>query len=252
MSRTLFVTDSPGYFAPNEQSVSKLASATAYPFQNLSVASEANDTSLLGTDGLKVRDSIFPLGEPFFSRRQPILHDFQIVIAVAKFNHQFGQGNQMLHLEAQWPTPAAAHGFQFRPLLIGHTNVESDVFLCHFPKAAKAKLLTQGEKGLTKADNHSSLLPVFRLQSDYGNRLRARQFSEAAFLVLPALSSSRSVCWAQRTERHNCRSLAAMGVWKNRFKNEAVNTFLKVESNGNVFFTEGNHDRQGKNFSGRV
>ena len=75
-----------------------------------------------------------------FSRRQPFLRDFQIIIAIAKFNEQFGQSDQVFDLIAQWPSAPTAHGFQFRPLFFRHADVESEIFLCHLCKAAKEKL----------------------------------------------------------------------------------------------------------------
>jgi hypothetical protein len=71
------------------------------------------------------------LWQTLFGSSQAFLHNFQIVIAIAKFYYELGQGNQMFHLEAQWPSAPTAHFFQFRPLLIGHANVVSEVFLCH-------------------------------------------------------------------------------------------------------------------------
>jgi len=66
-----------------------------------------------------------------FSGGQAFLHNFQVVIAVAEFDRQLGQGNQVFDLEAQWPAVPTAHFFQFRPLLVGHANVVSEIFLCH-------------------------------------------------------------------------------------------------------------------------
>ncbi len=66
-----------------------------------------------------------------FSGGQAFPHNFQVVIAVAKFHVQLGQGKQMFHLEAQWPTAPTAHFSQFSPLLVGHANIVSEVFLCH-------------------------------------------------------------------------------------------------------------------------
>ena len=83
-----------------------------------------------------VRNAFFAVQLPFFRHMlfgycQPFAHDFQIVIAIAKFNHEFGQGNQMFHLEAQRATAPAAHFFQFRPLFFRHADIILERFFCH-------------------------------------------------------------------------------------------------------------------------
>jgi len=94
---------------------------------------------------LKGSDIKILLGDLFFSQAlfgcgKTLLGDLQIIVVIAKFNKQFGQRNHVFNLKTQWATPTTAHFFQFGPLLIGHANVKSEVFLCHFPKAAKVKL----------------------------------------------------------------------------------------------------------------
>ncbi len=69
--------------------------------------------------------------QTLFGRGQTFAHHFQIVIAIAKFDYQFGQGDQMFHLKAQGPPAPAAHFFQFPPLLFRHTDVELERFLRH-------------------------------------------------------------------------------------------------------------------------
>ncbi len=59
------------------------------------------------------------------------LRDFQIIVAVTKRNQQFGQGNQMFHLEAQRASAPLAHFFQFGPLFLGHADVELERFFGH-------------------------------------------------------------------------------------------------------------------------
>jgi len=76
-------------------------------------------------------DSTVLLWRTLFDGGETFTHNFQIVVAIAKINYQLGESNQMFHLEAQWPSAPTAHFFQFRPLLIGHANVVSEIFLCH-------------------------------------------------------------------------------------------------------------------------
>jgi len=83
-----------------------------------------------------MRCAFFAVQLPFFRHilfgcGQPFAHNFQIVIAIAKFNHQLGQGNQMFHLEAQRATAPAAHFFQFRPLFFRHADIILERFFCH-------------------------------------------------------------------------------------------------------------------------
>ena len=52
---------------------------------------------------------------------------------------QLGQGNQMFHLETQWAAAPTAHVFQFRALLLGHADVESECFSLPLLKAARAQ-----------------------------------------------------------------------------------------------------------------
>jgi len=63
-----------------------------------------------------------------FGDGQTFTRNFQIIIAIAKFNEQFGQGNQMFHLEAQRAAAAAAHGFQFRALFLDMRILNWSVF----------------------------------------------------------------------------------------------------------------------------
>ena len=76
-------------------------------------------------------DSTALLWQTFFGSGQTLARDFQIVVAIAKFNEQFGQGNQMFHLETQRTAAAAAHGLQFRALFLGHADVELECFFRH-------------------------------------------------------------------------------------------------------------------------
>jgi hypothetical protein len=87
-----------------------------------------------------IRDLTTLFCQTLFGGGQTLARDFQIVVAVAKFNEQFGQSDQVFNLIAQWPPAPTAHFFQFRPLFVGHADVKSEIFLCHSFKAAKAKL----------------------------------------------------------------------------------------------------------------
>ena len=69
--------------------------------------------------------------QTFFGGGQTFTRDFQIIVAIAKFNEQFGQGNQMFDLETQRAAASAAHGFQFRALFLGHADVELECFFRH-------------------------------------------------------------------------------------------------------------------------
>jgi hypothetical protein len=71
------------------------------------------------------------LWQTLFGSGQTFTRNFQIIVAIAKFNEQFSQGNQMFHLETQRATAAAAHGFQFRTLFFGHADVELECFFRH-------------------------------------------------------------------------------------------------------------------------
>ena len=95
---------------------------------------------LAGVAVNKVCDLTALFCQTLFGGGQTFARNFQIIIAIAKFDEQFGQGNQMFHLETQWPTTPPTHGLQFRPLFLGHADVKSKIFLCHSCKAAKAKL----------------------------------------------------------------------------------------------------------------
>jgi len=66
-----------------------------------------------------------------FGRRQTFADHVQIVVAVAKSNHQLGQGDQVFHLEAQRPSAPVAHLFQFRPLFFRHADVVLERFFGH-------------------------------------------------------------------------------------------------------------------------
>lgn len=57
--------------------------------------------------------SIALLRQQLFSCRQPLLHDFQVVMAVAKGDEHFSQRNQMLHLIAQPPASLRAWAIIF-------------------------------------------------------------------------------------------------------------------------------------------
>jgi len=52
----------------------------------------------------------------------------------------FGQGNQMFHLETQRTAAAAAHGFQFRALFLGHRMLNWSVFFAT-PEACQTRIL---------------------------------------------------------------------------------------------------------------
>ena len=78
--------------------------------------------------------------QKFFGSGQTLARHFQIVVAVTKFDEHFPQSNQVLNLIAQSPPMLAAQLIKFSPLLIGHADVEAEVFLCHSGKAARAKL----------------------------------------------------------------------------------------------------------------
>ena len=77
------------------------------------------------------RDSTGLLRQALFGSSQAFTRDFQIIVAIAKFDEQFGQGNQMFHLKTQRAAAAAAHGLQFRALFLGHTDVELKCFFRH-------------------------------------------------------------------------------------------------------------------------
>jgi hypothetical protein len=81
-----------------------------------------------------------PFCQKLFGGSQMLARHVQIVVAIAEFYQQFAQSNQMLNLIAQSPPMPAAQLIKFSPLLIGHADVEAEIFLCHFGKAARAKL----------------------------------------------------------------------------------------------------------------
>jgi hypothetical protein len=85
-------------------------------------------------------DSTALLGQALFGSGQTLARFFQIVIAVTKFHKQLAQSNQVFNLIAQSPPTPTAQIIKFRPLLIGHADIESEIFLCHSRKAARAKL----------------------------------------------------------------------------------------------------------------
>jgi hypothetical protein len=70
--------------------------------------------------------SDFPV---LFRPSQTLAGSFQIVIALAKFNQQFCQGNQVFHLETKRAASAAAHLLKLCPLFFGHSDVELAGFL---------------------------------------------------------------------------------------------------------------------------
>jgi hypothetical protein len=74
----------------------------------------------------------------FLGCRQPLARIVQVVIALAKFDEHFPQGNQVLNLIAQSPSMLAAQFVKFSPLFIGHADIESEIFLCHSFYIAKA------------------------------------------------------------------------------------------------------------------
>jgi hypothetical protein len=80
---------------------------------------------------LLIRNSTAFLWQALFGGGQTFAHHFQIVIAIAKFDYQFGQGDQMFHLKAQWPPAPAAHFFQFRPLFLRHADIVLERFFGH-------------------------------------------------------------------------------------------------------------------------
>jgi hypothetical protein len=83
---------------------------------------------LRGSDNKRLSAFLF---QKLLGRRQTLLRDFQIIVAVTKLNQQFGQRNQVFHLEAQRASAAAAHFFQFCPLFFGHPNVVLERFFGH-------------------------------------------------------------------------------------------------------------------------
>jgi hypothetical protein len=82
----------------------------------------------------------FPSCQKLFGSSQTLAGHFQIVVAVTKFDEHFSQSNQVLNLIAQSPPMLAAQLIKFSPLLIGHADVEAEIFLCHSCKTARAKL----------------------------------------------------------------------------------------------------------------
>jgi hypothetical protein len=81
-----------------------------------------------------------PFCQKLFGGGQTPARHVQIVVAIAELNKQFAQSNQMLNLIAQSPSMLAAQFIKFSPLLIGHADVETEIFLCHSCKAARVKL----------------------------------------------------------------------------------------------------------------
>jgi len=69
--------------------------------------------------------------QSLFGRKQSLFCDFQIVVAVAKFDEQFGQGNHVFNLETQRASAPTAHFFKFRPLFFRHTDIELKCFFRH-------------------------------------------------------------------------------------------------------------------------
>jgi hypothetical protein len=94
--------------------------------------------------GKRAKSLICDLTPPFrqtlFGNGQTIARFFQIIVAIAKFHKQLAQSNQVFNLIAQSPPTTTAQFIKFRPLLIGHTDIESEIFLCHSRKTARAKL----------------------------------------------------------------------------------------------------------------
>lgn len=84
--------------------------------------------------------AVLPFRQKFFGSGQTLMRCFQIVIAVTKFDKQLAQSNQVFNLIAQSPSTTTAQFIKFSPLLIGHTDIKSEIFLCHSCKAARAKL----------------------------------------------------------------------------------------------------------------
>jgi len=84
--------------------------------------------------------AVLPFRQKFFGSGQTLMRCFQIVIAVTKFDKQLAQSNQVFNLIAQSPPATAAQFIKFSPLLIGHADVEAEIFLCHYCKTARAKL----------------------------------------------------------------------------------------------------------------
>jgi hypothetical protein len=76
-------------------------------------------------------DSTALLWQTLFGGGEAFPRNFQIVVVIAKFNEQFGESNQVFHLETQRAAAAAAHFFQFRALFLGHTDVELECFFRH-------------------------------------------------------------------------------------------------------------------------
>jgi hypothetical protein len=74
--------------------------------------------------------------QKFFGCGQTLLRDFQIIVAVAKFNGQFCQSNQMFHLMVQRTPAPTAHFFKFSPLFFRHADVGWECFFSPHPNRA--------------------------------------------------------------------------------------------------------------------
>jgi hypothetical protein len=70
---------------------------------------------------------------------QTFAHHVQIVIAVTKLDEHFPQSNQMLNLTAQSASMPTAQFIKFSPLLVRHSDVKTDILLCHSVKAARVR-----------------------------------------------------------------------------------------------------------------
>jgi hypothetical protein len=76
-------------------------------------------------------DSTALLWQTLLGGDEALPRNFQIVVAIAKFNEQLGESNQMFHLETQRASSPTAHFFQFHALFLGHADVELECFFRH-------------------------------------------------------------------------------------------------------------------------
>ncbi len=70
-------------------------------------------------------------------------------IALAEFNQQFCQGNQVLHLETKRAARQRRVFLKLCALLVGHSDVELAGFLGHPVKLARRNFSTQEKRSLT-------------------------------------------------------------------------------------------------------
>jgi hypothetical protein len=75
--------------------------------------------------------SCFLFPQTLFSFCELFAGHVQVIIAVAEFDEQLGQRNQVFNLETQRAFPPTAHLLKFRALVLGHANVELERFFRH-------------------------------------------------------------------------------------------------------------------------